>query len=120
MRHLDEIVDFIIKHIGYYDRDKIKEYIQKHIQYGTFDYAVDEKKNIIGCVRFNVTDGDIFDVFDFSIDKEWRRKGIGKDMILRALKKFPDVRYIRFQRFIRGDERYKIMEIDKIIKRNIL
>lgn len=120
MQRLNDIVDFIINHIGYEDRDKIKEYVENHIKYGTFDYAIDDKNNIIGCVRFNVTDGNIFDVFDFSVDKKWRRKGIGKDMIMRAVNRFPKVKYIRFQRVIRGDDRFKIIPIDKIIKRNIL
>lgn len=117
---LDNLVDFIISHIGYNDRNRIKEYIKYHIQYGTFDYATDDKDNIVGCVRFNVTDGNIFDVFDFSVDKKWRRKGVGRNLILRSLMRFPDAKYIRFQRVIRGDDRFKIIPIEKIIKRNIL
>lgn len=118
---LDDIINFVIKHIKYDDRNTVKEYIQQHIKYGTFDYAVDESNNIIACVRFNVSeDGLTFDIFDFSVDSKWRRKGVGRDLILRGLKRFPSVKYLRFQRVIRGDNRYKSLPIDKIIKRKIL
>ena len=118
---LDKILNFIVEHIKYDDREKIKAYIQRHIEYGTFDYAVDESNNIIACVRFNVSeDGLTFDIFDFSVEEKWRRKGVGRDLILRGLKRFPSVKYLRFQRVIRGDTRYKSLPIDKIIKRKIL
>ncbi len=117
----ENIIDFVVKHIKYDDRDKVAEYIQQHIKYGTFDYAVDDNNNIIACVRFNVSeDGLTFDIFDFSVEEKWRRKGVGRDLILRGLKRFPSVKYLRFQRVIRGDARYKSLPIDKIIKRKIL
>jgi GNAT superfamily N-acetyltransferase len=118
---LNRIVDFVMKYIKYNDRNRIREYLEKHIEFGTFDYAVDGEGNIVGCVRFNVSeDGLTMDIFDFSVDEKWRRKGVGKDLLLRGLERFPDVKYLRFQRVIRGDDRFRTLPIDQIIKRNIL
>ena len=121
MQRPDDISDFIVKHLKYENRKQLEEYVKKHFEYGTIDYAVDESNNIIACVRFNVSeDGLTFDIFDFSVEEKWRRKGVGRDLILRGLKRFPSVKYLRFQRVIRGDNRYKSLPIDKIIKRKIL
>lgn len=113
-----KIVNFIIRHNKYKDRKLIKEYLEQHRKYGTLDYGIDEESNIVAVVRWNIN-GDIADVLDFSIRKDFRNKGLIKDFIKRAMVRFPEIKYISFKRGVRGDHRIRKINVDFILKRNI-
>lgn len=121
MRQVDfeKVLDFAIENLKYPDRELLKKYIEEHLKYGTIDYAIDTNNNIVGYVRFNILD-DVWDIIDFAVDKKWRRKGIGKDLILRGLERFPTGKYIKFERVLRGDNRIRKLPIERIIKQEIL
>ena len=117
---IEEVLDFIQKHLKYLDRELLKEYVKQHERYGTIDYAIDTSGNVVAFCRWNIsTDGKCADVLDFAIDEDHRNNGVGKDFILRAMKKFPRLDKLRFQRGARGDERFKILSIKGILKQNI-
>lgn len=117
----DKLVIFIRNHIRLYDEDLLKEYIRQHESFGTMDYAVDTNDNIVGFIRFNLSDdGKCVHVLDFCVKEQHRWRGIGRDFIKRALVKFPNIEKIRFQRGLRGQEEYKELNIKGILKRKIL
>jgi predicted GNAT family acetyltransferase len=116
---LEKILDFFKKHLKYEDREILKEYIKQHEKYGTFDYAVDTDGEIVAVVRWNFKDG-VGNILDFAVKDVHRNKGVGKDFIKRALKKFPNAKKIIFQRGMRGDYRVKSLSIDKVLAKNIL
>lgn len=116
--NLIKVLDFIQLHLHYKDRELLKKYIEEHHSYGTFDYAIDMHGHIVAICRWNMKD-DVAEVLDFAIDKKWRDKGVGKDFVLRALKKFPSITKLQFQRGIRGDDRQHIVPISAILKRHI-
>jgi len=117
---IEKILDFIQEHLKYSDRELLKKYIKEHEKYGTFDYAVDSNGNIVAVVRYNMLQGyTLASILDFAIRKDFRKRGVGKDFILRALKRWPEIEKIAFVRGIRGDERTRVINIRGILKRNI-
>lgn len=117
---LDGIADFLIEHNRYQDKEVLRKYVEDHSSYGTLDYGIDEDGKIVGVVRFNLNeDGEVAEILDFAIREDFRSQGLGKDFILRALKKFPQITYLEFKRGVRGDERVKRIPIKGILKRNI-
>lgn len=115
----EKLVDFILKNFPYSDRSKLIEYLKQHRDFNTLDYASDNNGEVVALVRFNVNNN-IFEILDFVVRKDYRNKGVGRDMILRALMNFPDVKYLEFKRGVRGDNRIKKLKIKGIIKRNLL
>ena len=115
---IDKLVDFLCKHNKYEDRELLKSFLVRHNEFGTLLYAIDNNNNIIAVCRWNM-DGDRSLVLDFAVDEKFRNKGIGKDFILRALERFPMIKYLEFQRGVRGDMRRRTLAIDKILNRNI-
>lgn len=117
---IEPILDFALKHLRYTDRDLLRDYINEHNKYGTIDYAIDDKGNIIAMCRWNMSvDGDVAIILDFCIDKEWRNKGFCKNFILRAMEKFPKIEKLQFIRGVRGDFRIRLLSIKKILNSNI-
>lgn len=118
--HLDKILDFIQEYLKYPDRELLREYVIKHEEYKTLDYAVDTGDAIVAVCRWNISDdGKVVSVLDFAIKDTYRKKGIGRDFVIRAMKKFPNIEVIRFQRGIRGCDRFRNINIKGILKRNI-
>ena len=118
--YLEKILDFIQEHLKYHDRELLADYIKQHEKFGTLDYALDTNNNIVAVCRWNVSDdGKVASVLDFAIAGAYRRKGIGRDFIERAMRKFSKIEKIEFQRSIRGDERFRKVNIQGIIKRRI-
>jgi len=115
-----DITEFIIKHNKYLDKEKLEEYVKQHQKYGTIDYAIDDKNNIIAVCRWNMSDnGIVAEILDFCIEEEWRNKGLGKDFIIKAMKRFPNAKYLEFKRGVRGDHRIRKIKVDFILNRDI-
>lgn len=117
--NLERILDFIQENLHYLDRDLLREYIKQHQKHGTFDYAIDLNSNIVAICRWNIKDN-VADVIDFAINKKWRNKKVGRDFILRALKRFPEIEKIKFRRGVRGDERIRTININEVLKKGLL
>lgn len=116
---LKQLTDFIQKYLPYSDRDLIQKYLAEHNAYHTIDYAIDENQEIIGLVRWNVSeDGEIGFILDLAIRPDYRNKGLGNHFIRRALKYFPKGKWLVFKRGrkIRSEER-KIL-ISEFLKHN--
>lgn len=117
MSIIDKVSNFILKYNKYKDINLIRKYVEEHFKYRTIDYAVDENNNIIAVVRWNVIN-EYFNILDFCISEDYRKKGLGCKFIIKGLKYFPDVKYLQFQRGVRGDERIRKLSIDKVLRRN--
>ncbi len=113
---IDKLADFLVEHNKYHDKEIIKEYIVQHEKFGTIDWGEDTEGNIVAIVRWNVN-GTIFEILDFSIREDWRRRGLGRNFILRGLMKFPDAQWLEFKRGVRGDERIRKVSINHILKK---
>ncbi len=93
------LTTFIQTYLPYTDRDLIKKYLQIHADYGTIDYAIDSDGEIIGLVRYNVSeDGEIGIILDLVIAPNWRNKGLGNNFIKRATKRWTKGKYLVFKR----------------------
>jgi GNAT superfamily N-acetyltransferase len=117
---LNRIAEFLCEHNKYTDREMLKGYLREHGGYGTLDYGIDTDGNIVSVVRYNLSnDGSVADILDFAIRHDFRNKGLGKDFILRALKKWPNIKKLKFMRGVRGDGRIRELNIKGILERNI-
>jgi len=96
---LNKLTEFIQKYLPYSDKDLIKKYLQEHSNYGTIDFAIDDNREIIGLVRYNVSeDGETGFILDLAIRPDWRNRGLGNHFIKRALKSFPKGKWLDFKR----------------------
>jgi N-acetylglutamate synthase-like GNAT family acetyltransferase len=117
---LDKLTDFIIEHLKYKDREQIKRYIKDHEKYGTIDYATDEMGNIIGVCRWNMSDdGTIGQILDLAVADGWRKKGLGRDFVLRAIKRWTKVTHLEYQRGLLGDKEWRRLPIKSILERGV-
>jgi hypothetical protein len=116
---IEEITDFIIKYSSYIHRDKIKEFIQKHIEYNTCMYLTDKNGEIAAVVRWNVIDnGRVAHVLDLIIREDFRNNGMIKTLLIKGLMKFPTVRYLSWERLGKYPKRKpRIYSIWEILKR---
>lgn len=118
-KELNKIVKFYRKYLGNIETKVIKVYILQHYKYGTFDYAVDEKGEVIGLCRWNISlDGKTAHIIDFAIREDWRNRGVGKRFVERALKIWKDVTHLEFKRGVRGEQKKHIIPIKAILKRD--
>jgi ribosomal protein S18 acetylase RimI-like enzyme len=96
---LFKLTEFIQKYLPYTDRDLIQKYLKEHSIYGTIDYALDDNQEVIGLVRWNVSEnGEIGIICDLAIRPDWRNKGLGNHFIRNALKKYPQGKWLVFKR----------------------
>lgn len=114
---IDKLVRFTEKNFPIYEgkSEEIRKIILTHIRYGTFDY-LEENGKIIFVLRYNI-EGDTAFVLDLAISKKHRRNiRFIKRIIARNWMRFPNVRYIKFERFKYPDKERKIYDLLKIMK----
>ena len=117
---LNKIVEFYSRYIQTIDKEVAKVHILEHLKYGTIDYAVDEKGNVIGLCRWNISEnGNIARMIDLAVDEKWRRQGVAKNFLIRGLKLWKNVKFVEFERELRGDKRRRKIPVEFILKRNI-
>lgn len=115
--NLDKLTEFIQEHLKYKDGEQIRKYIKDHKKYGTIDYAIDENGNIIGIVRWNISeDGTVAMILDSAVKKEFRNRNIMKGFLERALKRFTKVTHLEYQRGLYGDERIRRLPINRVLE----
>jgi len=112
---IKELTDFVVKHLGYTDRKLIRQYIKKHLEYGTCDFAFDNNDKIAYVCRWNI-EGKKAVILDFAIAPEYRNhKGFIKWVLAKNLIRFPYVRFIEFKRqrkyMNRGKRIYAVVEL---------
>lgn len=119
-KELDKIIKFYEEYLGTHDKTTARLFIEAHLKYATIDYAVDEKGEVIGLCRWNISpDGKIAHIIDLAIDSKWRKKGLGKHFLVRALKIWKNVTHLEFKRGLRQDNRRRLVPVEAILKRNI-
>ncbi len=122
-QELNKIIDFIQDNLPYNDRSLIKDYIQQHEFYGTCDYELDEKGEVIYIARWNIT-GNIVFICDFAVRKEYRNKRFVWCVLIKNLKKhlpqYPQVRFVEWKRGNKYPNRkQRIYSIYELLRRNV-
>ena len=113
---LNKIVDFIQKYAPQYtDREKLKEYTLKHFDYKTAFVGIDDNKEITVVCRWNIN-GDVADILDLYIREDYRGNGLIKQLLTKGIWLFPMVKYIRFERFVKGRP-FRTLSVEKILKK---
>ena len=114
---LEKLTCFIQKYLPYEDNDLIKNYLNEHYRFHTIDYAINEVGDIIGLVRWNVSDdGTTGFILDLAIHKDWRNKGLGNHFIRNALKKFPNGKWLVFKRGRKSNSKERKILISEFLK----
>jgi len=119
---LNKLTDFVKEHLPYRDSNLIKQYIEQHENYHTIDYAVDEKGDIVGVCRWNITQGGTTaHLLDFAVRKDFRSKGVGRDLLKRGLHRFNRVKYLIYERGKKYPNRkQKMIPVEQILKRRVI
>lgn len=114
---LNKIADFIQKHAPHYtNRELLKEYILRHWEFKTA-FVMQDGDRIVAVCRWNINDN-IADILDLYIDEKFRGKKIIQLFLQKGLWIFPQVKYIRFERFMKYPNREKsLIPIEKVLKR---
>ena len=116
---LEKLTEFIQTYLPYTDRDLVKNYLNEHYKFHTIDYAINDKGDIIGLVRWNVSDdGEIGYILDLAIHPEYRGQGIAKSFIIKALKSFPKGKYLVFKRGRKNRNEERKIPIEEFLKHN--
>jgi len=116
---INKLTEFAQKYLPYDNGDLLKEYYKTHSDYGTILYAFDSVGEITGLVRFNVIDnGKTGQILDLVIRPDWRGKGLGNHFIRRALKTFPNSKFIVFHRGRKNRSQERQIPIDSFLRHN--
>jgi hypothetical protein len=91
----------------------IKSHILKHMDYGTIVLYWD-KNELIGVCNFDVKD-DTAHILNCVVHPNYRNKDILKRITLKALYTWPFLRYISFERPLKGTPR-RTIEIARLLK----
>lgn len=103
---LNEITDFAIKegNYGHIDREKIKEFVKKHIEYKTI-IIVKDKQGILAVCRWNMT-LDTAQILDLIIRKN-EEKSLIKRILIKGIRMYPSAKYLSFERERKYPDRVK-------------
>jgi hypothetical protein len=117
MEDIKKILDFVLEYHPFFrgKEKEIIEVIEKHRKYDTFVMSED-KKGIRYVCRFNIT-GQTAHVLDCIVRKDLRNKGIMKDMLVKALFKFPHLRLVSWERELKYPRRkFRFYTIKQLLR----
>lgn len=113
---MEQLADRLNKFISKFECIDYKEVVNEHLKYGTID-ALENDGRIIAVVRYNITpSGATADILDLWID---HKDGLNiiKYFIKNGLNKYPKLKYIRFIREKKYNNRNtRIYRIKDLIK----
>ena len=116
---LEKLTNFIQTYLPYTDVDLIKDYLNQHYRFHTIDYAVNDEGEIIGLVRWNVSeDGETGYILDLAIHPDYKGQGIAKSFIIKALKSFPNGKWLVFSRRRKANNKERKIPISEFLKHN--
>lgn len=120
-QRIDKITEFVFKNSKHplcYE-PMIREFIKKHIDYGTCMVVYNNKMEIIGVVRWNMESNDtIAHILDIILLPHKHNNNLFHWLISEGLKMFPYTKYLRWERQIKyPDRKPRIYLIDKLLKR---
>ena len=118
LNDLDEIVDFVITNSHYTDREKIKEVIRKHFEYRTCLIIYDDNNGLCAVCRWNISfNGRMADIEDLIIREDFRNRNLIKRILLRGLRMYPTVKFLRWERRSKyPDREKKIYSVRELLK----
>ena len=113
---LDKIASFVQRYAPQYtDREKLREYILKHFEYKTAFVGFDKLNEVAFVCRWNV-EGDTATMLDFYIREDHRRKDIFPKLLKQGLYLFPQVKFLRYERFVKYPGRkFTVIPIEKFL-----
>jgi hypothetical protein len=111
----DDLASFVCQYNENYTDWILADCLRRHESYGTLNFEIDEK-GIKYVVRWNVL-GDCADVLDFYIRPDSRNSGLIKEVLLKALRSWPNLKRMRFKRYTKYPGRDKRdYSIERILK----
>jgi ribosomal protein S18 acetylase RimI-like enzyme len=96
-----------------FDNDTLREYLTLHIKYKTCSVMYDKDGDIIAISRWDIY-GNTAHILNVIVRKDYRHKGILKELVKAGLDMFPHAKYIEFEREWRKDmkvRKYKIRRL---------
>ena len=112
---VDKLANFALEKFKNYEYDWIKKQIIQGIVNNTVDYII-ENQEVIDYVRYNIINsGRVADVLELRVTSS-NGKQIIKHFIQNGYKRFPTLKFIRFERDIKYPNRgHKLVEIEKFL-----
>ena len=116
--NITKVAEFFLKESGYKTGIEVaKDYIAKHLAFGTLLAMYDEKENVCAVCRWNIDTLDTATILDLYVREDYRRKNIIQNFLIAGLKKFPSVTAIKFERQKKYPGReFRIIPIRSILK----
>ena len=104
------------KRYGYLDvsYEHILQYVKGHLEYGTIEVIRDRNNQIIAMGRYNIN-GDTAHILDCLVIKHLRFRKLIKLMVLRGLKKFPNVTHIEYERELYKDPKKRRLNVMRFL-----
>ena len=113
---LDKLTDFVLEHTDYFDREKIKEVLQKHIEYNTIACPIDKDGEIMGLAIWNIKDETAY-ITEVIVNPKYRGKNFIKYLIALGWEKWKWVKYICFKRERKYGNRVRLYKIKDFFKK---
>jgi len=118
---IDRIVDFVCENGGGIytncNRVLLKDYIKKHIEYGTF-MTVSDPRGIAAVARWNWVDDKTAEILDVIIREDVRSFYTLKGLIMLGVRENPNCKYIKFERRTKYPERdYRTYKVEDLLRR---
>lgn len=117
---LDKLTDFSMANFPYTDREQHKKHLLMHETNKTLFYKIDDQGKVIALIRFNARPKTgIGDIIEFAISPEWRRKGLFKEFVKKALETWPMGTHLTFERDLKDNTgRVRQIPISFILQHN--
>ena len=96
-----------------YDIETLRSVIQQHLLYNTLVTLYDEK-GLYAVTRFNIVDK-VCIVIDSAVREDKRNPQVLKDMIKEGLLRYPNTKYLKFERVLKNKPMH-LVRISKFIK----
>jgi hypothetical protein len=117
-----KIIEFIKKFGGKYYQDRYTEeelssFIKLHLNYGTF-LTLEDPQGIVAVARWNWVDNDSAIILDVIVRPDYRCIKTLKYLLDLGIKSNPSCKRIYYQRNVKGDNKFRLMNIAEIIKEN--
>lgn len=111
-----DIVEFVIDNMPYLKekRDELTKAIEKHIEYKTC-FITHDYRGIVSFSCWNV-EGDVAHVLITCIRPSHRVKSFLKYLISSGLKMYPYLKFIRWEREIKTDKKFK-SSVERLLRR---
>jgi len=107
------VADFVRKY-GYFEipYSDLLKFIEKHEEYKTLEVIKTDK--IVAVARWNI-DGDTAKDIDVIVHPDYRNKRLLKLLLLRGLRRFPETKYLIYQREFKSRSNERRINVMKML-----